>query len=285
MKRAIRTLALPVLCAVLLAGCGKDSAKPQDDASRPPSLPPAESMFFDLSFFQGERAEAANARAAQPASEEAFTQFHWLNAVVRVAVINLAVAEIFLPPMYAFQAAIHTDPVLEEDGTFLWTYVWEEDPGHPVTIRLRGRVEGVTVHWSLRVTDPGADPPLDDFLWFFGESGIVEDQGFWIFNDRRDGTAVDVARIDWDVEARRDRTLSFESTDEADENFGDRLTYRVDGPLCSIVYHDSATESDWDITWNEDTGTGSLMVPDYHDGERACWDERQNDIECPGPAL
>jgi hypothetical protein len=97
--------------------------------------------------------------------------------------------------------------------------------------------------------------------------------------------AVDVAWIGWDVQARRDCTLAFESTNETSDDFGDRLSYQVDGPFASIVFHDSATESDWDITWNEDTGTGSLKVPDYHDGARACWDEQQNDIECPDPAL
>ena len=44
------------------------------------------------------------------------------------------------------------------------------------------------------------------------------------------------------------------------------------------------TGTDWDIIWNEADGSGSLRVPDYNDGVRACWDTNQFDVECPGTA-
>ena len=46
-------------------------------------------------------------------------------------------------------------------------------------------------------------------------------------------------------------------------------------------FYDASENLNADITWDEVTGAGSIQVPDYNDGERACWDEDQDDIECP----
>jgi hypothetical protein len=36
----------------------------------------------------------------------------------------------------------------------------------------------------------------------------------------------------------------------------------------------------YNITWYPD-GSGSIQVPDYNGGLKACWDVHQNDVVCP----
>ena len=61
---------------------------------------------------------------------------------------------------------------------------------------------------------------------------------------------------------------------------GDSLAYYHNAPFCSIVFTDASANQEWFINWNEEDGTGSLRVPDYKEGQEACWDQEQNDIEC-----
>jgi len=35
-----------------------------------------------------------------------------------------------------------------------------------------------------------------------------------------------------------------------------------------------------DISWNVDTKTGSLVSPEYNNGDRACWDSTFRNTEC-----
>ena len=278
MKNRLATLALLALFVPVLTGCGKEPSAPvaTNDA---PTVPPASSMNFDFGFF--EQHGAAQLAAAHPNGVEATAaKSNWINAVVRVVYLNLTVADVFAPPVLALNAALNTTPVLGDDGWFTWTYSFT-DKGHDVTLRLRGRIEGATVLWRMQVTDPQASPPMQDFLWFSGETRLQNDRGFWIFNDRRDGQAVAVARIDWNNAGERDRSLSFRNVDAISADYGDQLEYRVADVLASVTFHDASVPTDYDITWNEQDGTGSLRVPDYNGGARACWDEHQEDGECP----
>ncbi len=280
MKARIFSLSLAIVLATVSIGCSEQPLRPEDDSKESPPLPPAESMQFDFSYFERDSRFPTDPKTAL-GDESSAAGFNWLNAAVRVAYINVAIATAFAPPALAWHAALSVDPIIEEDGTFLWTYYWKEAPGHTVQIDLRGRIEGVTIHWNLRVTDDAADPPLDEFVWFYGESNITANSGYWIFHDLDEGTEVEVARIDWDYNAPLDRELVFENIDVASNDYGDRLTYRVDGTIFSITFFDASKDLLSDITWNRQTGTGSLLVPDYNDGERACWDEQQDDTTCP----
>lgn len=278
MKTRPLALLIPALCIAILAGCGKETSTPTQE---PPSLPPAESLQFDLSFFQRQDLPA-QAQGAQ-GTEEALAKFNWLNAVVRVAYVNLAVVQNLTPPSLAFSAAVHTWPVLEEENTWLWTYVWVGPENVPFTIHLRGHLQETHVEWSLRVTAPTAVPPLDDFLWFSGEASIESNSGYWVLNDFEDGASAPCARIGWDYPTLLNRTLAFENIEVGNPDIGDKLAYRVDGVMISVKFHDASTGVDSDVTWNAQTGAGSLQVPDYNQGQRACWDERQEDVLCWNP--
>jgi hypothetical protein len=47
----------------------------------------------------------------------------------------------------------------------------------------------------------------------------------------------------------------------------------------SIVYYDASEDTTSDITWFAD-GSGSLTVPDYNNGDQACWDTEQRNEAC-----
>lgn len=275
-----KTLAASLAAALLFtAGCDKDSTQPSSEAGAP-SLPPASSMHLDLGFFQQ---GSLDPEAAQQG--EQLTKFNWTIAAITALWVDVHVAAILTPPFLAFGAAIHTIPSYQEDGSYLWIYTWVDPSGNEeVEIRLRGRVEGDHVRWELRVTNENADPPLDRTLWFWGESKLDENAGFWVFNDLGQPDFPEVARIHWYVAAEDDQELAIEVTGEGHEDEGDNLTYKIDGSDASMVLEDVSEEATVEIRWDTVTGTGSFLSPGYNGGNRACWDENQEDTVCPEDA-
>lgn len=278
MKTRIASLALLALFVPMLTGCGKEPTAPTA-AQTAPAPPPASSVKFDFSFFQ--RTGGAAMAAAHPNGvEESMSKSNWINAAVRVIYINLSVADLFTAPVQALDAALSTTPTLGDDGWYVWNYAFT-DNGHHVSLRLRARIDGAVVTWQMYASDPQASPALDNFLWFTGESRLNNDRGFWVFNDRRDAKTVAVARIEWNNLSATSRSLIFRNVEAGGVDEGDQLEYRVDHSIVSVLFHDASAAQDADITWNETTGTGSLRVPDYNSGLRACWDERQENMTCP----
>jgi hypothetical protein len=247
-------------------GCG-DSVEPQAEA---PQLPPAESLNLDLGFF-----EALNS----PQLSASGTHLNFLNAAVRAAYINVAVVTVLTPPYQAFALALHADPVAQGDGSYLWVFTWR-DQGQDHQIRLRGLPNGGVVEWELYVAFAGQDAEL----WFRGQSHLDRDEGFWVFQDfTRDGDP-EVLRIDWDLTQENHASLVFLNIDDGDEEEGDRLSYLGTGANKSIEFFDASLQMTWDIEWNEVNHAGSLQVPDYRNGERACWDTSLLDVDCPPDA-
>lgn len=278
MHRRIAAIALVALLVPVLTGCGKEPLSPTPAASQAPAVPPSSTMAFDFSFFD-ERG-AAQTFAAHPNGVEATADAsNWINAVVRVVYINLTVADVFSAPVQALNAALSQEPTLGDDGWFVWRYSFTE-AGRIVSLRLRARVDGAFVTWQMYATDPGATPALTDFLWFTGESRLTNDVGHWVFNTTGASGPVPVARIDWDATTAGQELLTFRNVQSGSADFGDQLTYRTNGDIAAILFHDASEAEDADITWNERTGTGSLLVPDYNGGLRACWDEHQQNTVC-----
>jgi hypothetical protein len=276
-RRLLLFLVLPALL-LLAGGCSREATAPEDEDLQGLELPPALSMKLDLEAF---RMGTSTANRKMPAPLGQATKMNWTNAALRVLIINTTMGVILTPPYLAFSAAIHTIPSLQPDGSFLWIYTWVESENHEVQIRLRGKVEEDHVRWELRLTDPQATPPLDQALWFWGESAFDNQSGFWVFQDIEDADLPEIMRLDWEVVAEDDRYLAIQNIRQGVEGYGDTLTYRIDGTTASITFYDASEDVTADITWDTVTGAGSLQVPDYNNGERACWDENHDDVECP----
>ncbi len=262
-------LTVTMLAALTMVGCGKDG-DPTSAETEAPALPPVRTMQFDFSFFD----DGAGAREAlSRESDTDLAQLNWLNAAARVGLINVAVVTALTPPSAAFALAIHEEPVLQEDESFLWSYQWSDGQGAEARIDLTGRIDGVHVDWELAVTSNEMVPPVENAVWFHGRSSVIEDAGYWIFTDL---AGTDVARVEWVAE----ESLSFENIEVDGADLGDHLEYHVDGTDISVSWHDESEAVDAVIQWSTSTGAGNLTVPDYNDGQTACWDEQQMDVDC-----
>lgn len=271
MRNSLRRLAVTLSLFVLLlpgAGCVSDSPTGPDTGSsqQTPVLPAAQKLDFNYSFFTEPMGKGAEA-----------TRQNYFNARIRVAIVQVVTEFMLTPPVAAFALAIHSVPSLQDDGSYIWTYTWVNG-SEEAQIRLRGLPKTDRVEWELRVTAPHENPPIDNRVWFEGETRNDGETGFFRFHDFKQSGEPVVARIDWDSGPGFEE-LAFTGLDD---NPGDKLSYRMDGAEHEIEYVDASASDDWFVRWNSDTGAGSVKAPDYNDGQEACWDERQEDAPCPG---
>ncbi len=261
-------LAIVGLTFFALAGCS-DSTQPEADTA--PELPPVQSLSIDLGFFRDNRAVGLS-ETAQAA------RLNFINALVRVDFLNVAVLTALAPPSAVFALAIHSVPTRDDDGAYLWIYTWREG-GQDHQIRLRGLPVETRVEWELAIARAGV--PAE--VWFHGESHTDRDEGFWVFRDFEEAGDPEVFRIEWEVDEATAR-LDLINQDANDPDVGDELRYSVNGSLGMVEFQDESDGMTWDIQWDEADGSGSLMVPDYRNGERSCWDGEQEDVSCAAAA-
>jgi hypothetical protein len=257
-------LAVVVAGVTALAGCVSENA-PSAPASEAPALPDTSKFSFDFGPFGGH------------AKNFEITQQNFLNAAVRVAVLQTVTNLVLAPPVAAFAVALHTVPTRQPDGSYLWVYTHVYG-AQESQIRLRGEPTDRGAAWELRIT--ALHLGIVSELWFDGETSRRGDEGFWRFYDFGKPGDPMVARLEWE-NTPTSKSVSFT---DLYANVDDVLAYRETGDACSIDFHDASEASDWFIRWDRTTGEGSLRVPDYNGGEEACWDGGRNDIDC-APAL
>lgn len=282
MNRLLSRLVIAPLAAAALifgaAGCADENPVAPDGGSGvsegAPVLPAPERLDFDFSFFDSREGMAAQ----QGESGMRGSKRNFFNAYVRAVMVQAITHLVLTPPVAAFSIALHTIPSPQADGSYIWVYTYV-DGAEEAQIRLKGTPLTDRVMWELRVSNTAENPPLVNELWFEGETWNDGDEGFWRFYDfNLEGDPL-VARIDWGD----DPDGEFLRFTDLYENPGDTLEYRDKGVLGSITGTDADTPDDsWFIKWNELDGTGSLRAPDYNGGEEACWDENQDDCDCPG---
>jgi hypothetical protein len=120
---------------------------------------------------------------------------------------------------------------------------------------------------------------LDDFEWYTGESILDNTSGSWLFYDYLvPDSAKELAKIEWVVTGADNAELIISNLEVEGSNAGDVLTYDVEGTTALISFYDASEDIIADITWDLVTIAGSILVPNYNNGERAFWDENKQDI-------
>jgi hypothetical protein len=274
-----------------------DPVTPVDDVSDAPALPDMSTMTMDLSFFglAGLDESAIRQGSAPPELLAASTgKDNFINAAVRVLFVQLTFCAVFEPPVAAFALAIHSVPQKQDDGSYLWTYIFV-DGQVEYSIFLYGKDEGTYVAWRMEVSTNNPEMPLDHFVWFDGEAMKDDSEGYWQFYEPvLEPTVNAVAglagtpgaqsiRIDWLNAPGNVHRLTLLNNNEGSEDEGDAVAFMSSPSMGSIEFTDVSVPETYSIVWYND-GSGYLLVPDYPEanpGTKSCWDTQQYDVVCP----
>jgi hypothetical protein len=276
---------------LLLPACSsEDNSNPMDtgypvDA---PQLPSMSTMVFTMQFFDVETPQVSqqSLETGKPDGQElnraeSANRTNFINAFVRALYVQLITYDALEEPIGAFALAIHSVPQEQDDGSWLWTYIFVDD-GMEYSIFLYGTPDAGDeyVDWRLEVSTNDPSNPLDHFVWFDGRTYNDDSQGYWQFYDPSLPSPFTSGRIDWQNPSATEHRLKIEVNGPDHPDFGDTLEFFESSFLCTIDHYDASEDQGGNITINAD-GSGSLTVPDYNNGETACWDTEQKDTACP----
>ncbi len=256
----------------VLPSCSSDG--PTDPGDVAPEIPPLTTMSMDFSLFPEDGGKASLGDAALQ-----FTQANFLRAVLTVTIFNVAVLAATAIPVAATAAALSANPTLEDDGKFHWEFTTTTN-NQTLTLELVGEVRPSVVHWEMFVSRQ-LPTPLDKFRWYEGDSAIDGGSGFWQFyNDSHPNEQRNHGRIDWEYISDDDRTLMFTNNNPDDQGVGSTLTYEVMSPDISVEFLNAGAQDTVKAAWNNQTGEGYIIDPNFNNGEKSCWDENQQDVQC-----
>ena len=302
MHRCGVCLAIVIAFFAFQACSDDDPAAPAEESA--PALPDASTMALDLSFFDPAPVDRASIASGEPLLVESATgKDNFINAAVRVYFVELVFWAALQPPVSAFALAVHSVPQLQDDGSWLWTYIYVENEIE-YRIFLYGSDHGNHTEWRMEVSTNDPAMPLEHFVWFTGEAMKDESSGYWQFYEPVVGSAMAAApglsrtsdlgpssvssgtpgvqsvRIDWLNGPGRTHELTVLNNMPGGVDEGDNVVFSSSFEMSLVEFTDVSVPAIYNVTWYRD-GSGSIEVPDYNNGEKACWDTRQNDTVCP----
>jgi len=252
--------------------CEKNPTETEDEQS--PPLPPIESMKADVSFFSNP--------LSQSLEKSNLSKHNFFAAGARVLIINTVVLVASVVPTAIFLAALSQTPELQADGKFHWIYTVQQG-GNVYSADLAASYDmpNSEVYWEMYVTCPTYDPPLNNFLWYEGRAKIGNKEGWWLFHhDQYPDSLVDVLRIDWQVPDSTHQNLKISNVYTTHNDYGDHLEYQIENETGYLYFYDESESQTNTIHWNSG-GSGYIEWFDYQNGVKSCWDENQDDIDCP----
>jgi len=281
-----------------LLGCSKDNQVAGPEAAKPPDLPSVNTMTMNLEFFESAQIDPQSVKLGRLnesiAAKSASSKLNYLNAAVRVLFLNIVAYSALAEPVAVFVTAVRSVPQYQQDGSWLWTYIYVDNHDSEYSIFLRGKRMNTCIEWSMEVSSTNPDMILDHFLWFDGEVQNGGRSGSWQFYEPETSAinyarilagndestpGVQCVRIDWQNNSATERRLAFTINKPGDPSEGSELVFEEALDIASIDYYDAANGNSGTIVWYKD-GSGSIEWPDYKDGIKNCWDIRQYDVDC-----
>ncbi len=261
-----RLLLFTVTC-LLFVSCSDD---PSTFTDEPPELPPVTSMDVNMSTLTG----STHAKSATTQSND-----HYIQAVFRAGIIKKVIDTNLLTPKNLLMAAGDTVAQLNDKQQWEWNYSYTANTGDFAVRLVAERVASSIVNWSFFVTADHLE--LENHLLFGGTTKNGGQQGTWTHNSLQDPeNAQQLSEINWSIPEEEQVELRLDIFSDRSVAAGSYIDYSVDGADKSVEYYDAGEDTITIIAWNADTKAGSVIAPDINSGEKACWDEQQENVSC-----
>jgi len=272
----IKKYGLPVLLiffgTITLLSCNEND--PVTDKETPPTVPPQSTMRIDFSVFPDTTSPAT-------VQKTQLTRSNWGWAALNVAVWNSLLTLTLAIPVAAFGESFNHQPILQDDGSWLWSYSVSVG-GINHTVKLYGKTVNEGVEWRMLLTKEGQ---YNDFEWVTGLSNLPATSGTWSLNYSPNDPNPFLL-IEWNrnpTEATGD--IKFSNIIPGGAENGGYIYGEVNnGTPFNAIYHiynageDNLTEIEWHRTNNEGRVKDALH---FQDNNWKCWDTNLMDITCP----
>jgi hypothetical protein len=181
--------ALLLLLSLFVISCSEE----ENTGVSPPELPPLESLLMDFDAFPSNSSTPTTARlASQPVSCDT-TYFSY--AACNVGVWNFLITVGLAVPVASFAESFNHLPVLQDDGTWIWSY--NVIVGNTqYTASLHGKIVDANVNWNMYISK--ADE-YTDFNWYTGVSHLSGSHGSWTLMNTPSDPAP-LLQIDWNYD-------------------------------------------------------------------------------------
>lgn len=270
---SLKTTTLLLATVVIFAGCNSSSSNVEDT---PPKLPPSAVMEADFSLFSENNPEA-NAQVTANNMDHSYS--HFLNATTRALLLNGAInANLFLPATI-LTAAEAVEPVLNDNNEWEWNFSASGN-SQTFSVSLVGdQQDSGQTTWSVFVSNSLLN--LDNELLLEGVSSAENGSGSWTVNQLAGfGMVQPQIQLNWEFDNITDYAVDLEFAQVVDIVPVQSIRTVRDGAEKQTVSRDSNDDLRVDITWNTETKEGSLLSPEYNNGDRACWDSTLMNTEC-----
>lgn len=273
LKRGCIVLSLSItISSIFLFSC--DESDPITNDQTPPIVPPKSTMQIDFNIFPD---TTSPARIQKPQ----LTRSNWGWAALNVAIWNSLLTLTLAIPVAAFGESFNHQPVLQDDGSWLWEYTVVVD-GINHTVKLYGKSVTEGAEWRMLLTKEGQ---YSDFEWVTGFSNLPATSGTWTLNYSPNAPNPFLF-IEWNRNpAEGTGDIKFTNiVPEVAENGGYIYGEVTNDTPYNAIYHiynageDNLIEIEWHRTNKEGRVKDAIH---FQTMEWNCWNTNLMDIDCP----
>jgi hypothetical protein len=269
------------VAVLLLNGCKQEETDTTDNItqdSEPLEIPPVETFKMNFDSFVGSAARAAKTGGYEPL---AYVPSNYGYAAGNVGVWNVLIAVGLAVPVATFIESFNHTPVLQSDGTWVWSYSVKV-AGINHTAELHGKIVDGEVLWEMYVSK---EEFYTDFNWFSGTSYLDGTQGTWTLKKSPDDPTP-LLGIEWsrDLQTQTGDIKYMNIVPDGPEN-GGYIYYGTTSDPTYDAFYDIYNKGDDDlieIEWNRTAKNGRVRnLTHFGNEDWHYWDESLQDATAP----
>ena len=263
----MRTIYILFIICMALTGCLSDHGGSDADTNGNggisgtggPALPPPESIgVIDL----------PNSQFAQKRFKGLKLTSHYDRANVIYQIMNVRIFNDMQLQSKLFSSVYALDSTKDSSDTYHWQFT-DTGLAEIKSVDFQGKTTPTQVEWLMKIIDLNS---IEDSL-LEGASVFDNTSGTWTILKTK---SEKIIQIDWKV-VQGVVTVVYTNISN-NENKGDTITLEIKDKDVKMKYYDFTTKKTVEIKWNTASSAGSVLDPDFIDGQERFWNSNLENI-------